>query len=91
MATDGKKIVQSKIDAKARGFSLAYIKHLRTGRNYGHKNFEHDLRIYAELYNELFGFTYDADALIKQYCNECAVAIDAENKQEVFDFDAAQG
>ncbi len=78
-------LMVKKVTKTLRGFSLAYLSYLRTAKPAGHSNFAETLRLYVNLYNEMFGDTYDAEQLLTAAKVECNETIDAEHKQESFD------
>lgn len=79
-------ILKKRIDSTVRLFNLAYLKHLRTGQQFGHLGHATTLSIYLNLYNDMFGQTYDLAQFLINLKVECSAVIDAEHKQEVFDF-----
>lgn len=81
-------ILRNKITKELRGFSLAFLKFLRTNKAYGHTAYANNLGIYVALYNEMFGQTYDHAQMLSNEMSEAHRVIDAENQQESFDFDA---
>lgn len=75
------EILKETIERKLRGFKLAYLKHLRTGRRTGHETFRELVKNYVWLANEYKPRQYDFDKMIFDAMVECQETIDAEHNQ----------
>lgn len=78
-------ILHKKVNKTLRGFNLSYLNYLRTRKDLGHNKFIDSLTLYTNLYNEMFGHTFNSDNMIKQAKTECLEVIDKEHQQLTFD------
>jgi hypothetical protein len=78
---DLESILVSKLTKLERKFSMAYLKHLRSAKDYGHKTIAQEMHILGDLYCAYKEGIYDSDSTLVRLKREAREAIDAEHNQ----------